>query len=51
VLKPGGTVALAFTAYSGQRSEGVPNVVAAAGFFDCQLIETDQACCVIAARR
>ena len=51
VLKPGGNVALAFTAYSGQRSEGVPSVVAAAGFFDWQVVETDQAFCVIAARR
>ncbi len=51
VLKPGGNVALAFTAYSGQRSEDVPDIVAAAGFFDCQLVETDQAFCVIAARR
>jgi ubiquinone/menaquinone biosynthesis C-methylase UbiE len=51
VLEPGGTAALAFTACSGQRSEGVPNVVAAAGFFDCRLVETDQAYCVIAARR
>jgi hypothetical protein len=51
VLKPDGTVALAFTAYSGQRSEGVTNIVAAAGFFDCRLVETDQAFCVIAARR
>lgn len=51
VLKPGGNVALAFAAYSGQHSEGVPDIVAAAGFFDCQLVETDQAFCVIAARR
>jgi SAM-dependent methyltransferase len=51
VLKPGGTVALAFTAYSGQQKRGVPDVIAAAGFSDCRLVETDQAFCVIAARR
>ncbi|HXA22141.1 MAG TPA: class I SAM-dependent methyltransferase [Acetobacteraceae bacterium] len=43
--KPSGRVALAFTAYSGQRSEGVPAIVAAAGFSDCRLVETDQAFC------
>lgn len=51
VLKPSGRVALAFTAYSGQGSEGVPAIVAAAGFSDCQLVETDQAFCVLASRR
>jgi ubiquinone/menaquinone biosynthesis C-methylase UbiE len=51
VLKPDGRVALAFTACSGQRREGVPNVVAAAGFSDCRFVETDQAFCVIAIRR
>jgi ubiquinone/menaquinone biosynthesis C-methylase UbiE len=51
VLKPGGTVALAFTAYSGQRREGMLNIVAGAGFSDCRIVEKDQAFCVIATRR
>ncbi len=51
VLKSGGRVALAFTAHSGQRSEGVPDTVSAAGFVDCRPVQTNAAFCVLATRR
>jgi ubiquinone/menaquinone biosynthesis C-methylase UbiE len=50
VLKAGGALALAFTSYSGQSSQGVPDIVTAAGFADCRLVETDNAFCVLATR-
>jgi SAM-dependent methyltransferase len=50
VLKPGGRVALAFTVHSGQRSEGVPNIVVAAGFTECRPVEADQAFCLLATK-
>jgi ubiquinone/menaquinone biosynthesis C-methylase UbiE len=50
VLKAGGALALAFTSYSGQSSQGVPDIVAAAGFADCRLVETDNVFCVLATR-
>ena len=48
VLRAGGQLALAFTTYSGQQREGVPERVASAGFSDCRVIETDEAFCVLA---
>ena len=51
VLKHGGQAALAFTVHSRQRREGVPELVAAAGFGDCRVVESDQAFCVIAHHR
>jgi ubiquinone/menaquinone biosynthesis C-methylase UbiE len=51
VLKSGGRVALAFTVHSGQRGEGVPDTVSAAGFVDCRLVQTNAAFCVLATRR
>jgi ubiquinone/menaquinone biosynthesis C-methylase UbiE len=51
VIKSGGRVALAFTVHSGQRSEGVPDTVSAAGFVDCRLVQTNAAFCVLATRR
>jgi SAM-dependent methyltransferase len=50
VLRSGGRLALAFTNYSGQSSEGVPETVTAAGFTDCRLVETDRAFCVLGTR-
>jgi len=50
VIKAGGKLALAFTSYSGQSSQGVPDIVTAAGFADCRLVETDKAFCVLATR-
>jgi hypothetical protein len=37
VLKPGGTIALAFTPYSGQSKQGLTELVTAAGFTDAHL--------------
>lgn len=49
VLRPAGQLALAFTTYSGQPRQGVPERIASAGFSDCRVIETDEAFCVLAA--
>ncbi len=48
VLRHGGRVVLAFTTYSGQRREGIDQLLASAGFRDCQLVETPGAFCVLA---
>jgi len=48
VIKPGGRAAFAFTAYSGQRRGGVPELIGSAGFADCRMVETDRAFCVLA---
>ncbi len=48
VLKVGGRLALAFTMHSGQQREGATELVAAAGFSDCRIAETDQAFCLLA---
>jgi hypothetical protein len=39
---------MAFTTYSGQRSEGVPELIPVAGFSDCRMVEADKAFCVLA---
>ena len=49
VIRHGGQLALAFTTYySGQQRDGVPELVASAGFSDCRVVETDQVFCVLA---
>jgi ubiquinone/menaquinone biosynthesis C-methylase UbiE len=48
VLRQGGQIAMAFTAYSGQQREGVAELIAEAGFGDCRVVETEQAFCVLA---
>lgn len=48
VLKPGGGLALTFTSYSGQSREGVPELVAAAEFGECRVVDADKAFCVFA---
>lgn len=48
VIKPGGQAAFAFTAHSGQRREGVPELIGSAGFGGCRVVETAQAFCVLA---
>ena len=48
VLKPGGQVALAFTTHSGQSRQGLPELIAAAGFRGCRIIAGDQSFCVLA---
>jgi len=48
VLRHDGQIALAFTAYSGQKRDGVAELIAEAGFGDCRVVETEQAFCVLA---
>jgi ubiquinone/menaquinone biosynthesis C-methylase UbiE len=48
VLQSGGRLALAFTDYSGQPREGVPELLVVAGFTGCRIAETERAFCVLA---
>ena len=48
VLKPGGSVALAFTPYAGQAKEGVPERLTTAGFTDVRVVERALGFCVLA---
>src|SRR6516162_4813236 len=50
VMKPGGTVALAFTRHSGQRKGGLPELLAAAGFQYTRVVEKDQDFCALATK-
>ena len=50
VMKPGGTVALAFTRHSGQRKGGLPELLAAAGFQYTRVVEEDQDFCALATK-
>ena len=51
VLKSGGRLALAFSSHSGQRREGVSELVAAAEFADSRIVAIDWAFCVLATKR
>jgi ubiquinone/menaquinone biosynthesis C-methylase UbiE len=51
VLKPDCCAALAFTAYSGQQRDGIDQLLASAGFHNCQVVETKRAFCVLACSR
>jgi len=51
VLRPGGRLALAFTVHSGQRRGVVPELVTAAGFSTCRMIDTERAFCLLAVRQ
>jgi ubiquinone/menaquinone biosynthesis C-methylase UbiE len=50
VLKPGGRVALGFTSYSGQKSEGLTEKLTAAGFVRAQMVRRDKDFCVLASK-
>ena len=50
VMKPGGRIALGFTRYSGQPKEGVAEKLAAAGFTQAQLVETNEWFCALATK-
>ena len=39
VMKSGGTIALGFTPYSGQKNEGLTKKIIAAGFIKARVIE------------
>jgi len=48
VLKPGGSIALAFTPYAGQPKSGVPAMLTAAAFTEAHVVETALGFCVLA---
>ena len=48
VLKPGGSIALAFTPYAGQPKSGVPAMLTAAAFTEAHVVETELGFCVLA---
>jgi ubiquinone/menaquinone biosynthesis C-methylase UbiE len=50
VMKPGGKIALGFTAYSGQPNRGFEATLIAAGFTKAQVVETGKAFCVLATK-
>ena len=50
VLRSGGTVALGFTPYSGQRNEGLVEALTAAGFARAHVVASDKGFCALAAK-
>src|SRR5262249_50308771 len=50
VMKPEGRIGLGFTRYSGQASEGLPQMLLTAGFTAAHVVEKDQDFCVLATR-
>lgn len=50
VVKPGGRIALGFTAYSGQTKTGLAEALAAAGFSGAHVVEADEGFCVLATK-
>ena len=50
VLRPGGRIGLGFTRYSGQPSEGLTEILMAAGFTEAHVVRKDQDFCALAIR-
>jgi ubiquinone/menaquinone biosynthesis C-methylase UbiE len=50
VLKSGGTIALGFTPYSGQRNEGLTEKLSAAGFTRPRVVAKDENFCALATK-
>jgi ubiquinone/menaquinone biosynthesis C-methylase UbiE len=50
VLKSGGTIALGFTPYSGQRNEGLTEKLSAAGFTKPRVVAKDNNFCALATK-
>ncbi|HVW63855.1 MAG TPA: class I SAM-dependent methyltransferase [Nitrosospira sp.] len=50
VMTPGGKIALGFTIHSGQSRSEVPELLAAAGFAEIRIAETEQGFCVLAVK-
>ena len=50
VLTSGGTIALGFTPYSGQRNEGVTEKLSAAGFTSPRVVAKDKNFCALATK-
>jgi SAM-dependent methyltransferase len=50
VLKPGGRIALGFTAHAGQSAADLPDLATAAGFHAIRLEQSAQGVCLVAAK-
>ena len=50
VMKPGGRIALGFTAYSGQPKSGLPEMLTAAAFTEAHVVETELGFCALAVK-
>ena len=50
VMKSGGTLALGFTPYSGQKNEGLTDELTAAGFTKAHVVEKGRNFCVLATK-
>jgi ubiquinone/menaquinone biosynthesis C-methylase UbiE len=50
VMKPGGGIALGFTRHSGQRREGLTQILIAAGFTSARVVETDKGFCALSTK-
>jgi ubiquinone/menaquinone biosynthesis C-methylase UbiE len=50
VLRPGATLVLGFTPYSGQSRDGVTGMLDAAGFEEIQVVDIDAGFCVLATK-
>jgi ubiquinone/menaquinone biosynthesis C-methylase UbiE len=50
VLRPGATIALGFTLWSGQNSDTVTDTLLIAGFCEVQAVEIDAGFCVLATK-
>jgi ubiquinone/menaquinone biosynthesis C-methylase UbiE len=48
VMKPGGSIALGFTPYSGQSKSGLPELLTAAAFTEAHVVETERGFCALA---
>jgi ubiquinone/menaquinone biosynthesis C-methylase UbiE len=48
VMKPGGSIALGLTSYSGQSKSGLPEMLTAAGFTEPHVVEAEAGCCALA---
>ena len=50
VMKPGGEIALGFTPYSGQPSQGLKELLIAVGLRSARLVETGKGGCALATK-
>src|SRR3974390_2553886 len=50
VLKPGGSLGLGFTKYSGKSKGGIAETLAVAGFANTRIVEWDDLFCAVASR-
>jgi hypothetical protein len=47
-MKPGGMIAIGFTAHSGQTNEGLTETLSAAGFSESRVMRLDEGICILA---